>query len=421
MIDSFIDERTNAESAAAQLRTTDTIRERCGQLLSRARAGGSGWFEVDDRALDAAAHEVAEVTRRRHGNLRVPLHSRWRHFEAGGVNRRARLEALLGALPLASRLHAMIDLTVVSVLLDASAGRDWKYTEPATGRTFVRSEGLAIASYHAFTCGLFSSDRHRPLQVDAMGLRGLVTDHLAQALQVSPANPLPGLEARAILLRRLGEVISEQPEVFGEDGRPGGILDMLISPLGPDMPRTADVDTHDILSQLLVSLSAVWPAANRIGRVALGDCWRHAAVHGEGASDGWVPLHQVSQWLTYSLLEPFEWAGVKVRGLDRLTALPGYCNGGLLIDMGVLRLRNAQAAAHTWSAGDEIIVEWRALTIALLDELAPRVRRLLRLEPGRLPLACVLEGGTRMAGRELAQRLRGGLPPLRVASDGMVF
>jgi hypothetical protein len=45
-----------------------------------------------------------------------------------------------------------------------------------------------------------------------------------------------------------------------------------------------------------------------------------------------MPFHKLSQWLTYSLLEPFEWAGVPVHGLDALTGLPEYRNGGLLLD-----------------------------------------------------------------------------------------
>jgi hypothetical protein len=67
------------------------------------------------------------------------------------------------------------------------------------------------------------------------------------------------------------------------------------------------------------------------------------------------------------------------------------------------------------------VVEWRAMTIALMDELARAVRQQLGLSEAQLPLARVLEGGTWAAGRELAERLRGGLPPLRVASDGTVF
>ena len=215
--------------------------------------------------------------------------------------------------------------------------------------------------------------------------------------------------------------MAEQPEAFGEDGRPSGLFDMMISPLGPDTPPTADVAAHDILSEILMSLSGIWPAGNAVGNVPLGDCWRHAAVRGEGLSDGWMPFHKLSQWLTYSLLEPFEWSGVRVRGLDALTALPEYRNGGLMIDSGLLRLRDESAAREVWQPGDEIIVEWRALTVGLMDDLAHAVRQKLKLSEAQLPLACVLEGGTWAAGRELAQRHREGLPPLQVASDGTVF
>ena len=75
--------------------------------------------------------------------------------------------------------------------------------------------------------------------------------------------------------------------------------------------------------------------------------------------------------------------------------------------------RDAALLARRWQVGDEFIVEWRALTVALLDELAPRVRKLLGRSEAELPLACVLEGGTWAAGRALAQRLRDGAPPLR--------
>jgi hypothetical protein len=412
--------RNEAEAAASILRSTATIRERAGQLLQRARAGKSPWFIVDDGFLDAAAAEVVNATRSRYPKLHIPVHSRWRHFEAGGIDRKAELDRLLGDAPTA-RAHAMVDLTVVSVLLDAGAGPGWKYTEPATGKTFTRSEGLGVASFHAFTSGLFSGDPLRPLQVDSVGLRSLVTDHLAAAFQVGPSNPLVGIEERAVLLRRLGEVMAEQPEVFGEDARPAGIYDTIVTPFGHGVPHTADVAAHDILSQLLISMSDIWPAGNSVAGVPLGDCWRHSAVRGEGLSDGWMPFHKLSQWMTYSLLEPFEWNGVKVRDVNRLTALPEYRNGGLMIDSGLLALRDEGAAKELWQPGDEIIVEWRALTVALMDEVADAVRKQLRLSEEQMPLARVLEGGTWAAGRELANRHRGGLPPLRVASDGTVF
>ena len=395
-------ERTTGRStdAITELRTTAAIRERARFLLDRARAGESTWFTVDDGRLPATAGDVAAVTRSRYPDLNVPFHSRWRHFEAGGVTRGADLDA-----------HAMIDLTVVSVLLDAGAGPQWRYAEAGSGLSFTRSEGLGVASWHAFTDGLFSTDPDQPLRVDAAALRAVTPELLAGAFQVTTDNPLVGLEGRAQLLRRLGDTLAANPAVYGPDGRPGGMFDVLV---GPDRA----VSAHAILSLLLSSLSGIWLTGNMIGDESLGDVWRHGAVPGSGSSAGWMPFHKLSQWLTYSLLEPFGWAGVSVTGIDELTGLPEYRNGGLLLDTGLLKVRDPDAAHRDWAVGDELVVEWRALTVALLDELAPLVRAELGAD---VPLACVLEGGTWQAGRATARRLRGGLPPLTIISDGTVF
>jgi hypothetical protein len=404
-----------ALAAATLLRNTATIRERASGLLARARAGQSDWFVIaDDSAMDRTAQIVADVTRERYGDGPIPYHSRWRHFEAGGVDRRAELDRALGEVSAAERARAHVDLAVVSVLLDAGAGPDWRYAEAVSKQSFGRSEGLGVASFRAFTSGLFSADTNRPLRVDAAGLRAITASQLGAAFQVSASNPLVGLDGRVTLLRRLGDALSEQPQVFGEKPSPGGLFDVLAK-------ATGGVTAHDIFSLLLATLSNVWPAPNHIGKIAVGDCWPHGAARGDGASDGWMPFHKLSQWLTYSLLEPFEWAGVKVMGLDALTGLPEYRNGGLLLDAGVLVPKDAALLDRTWQVGDEFIVEWRALTVALLDELAPCARNILRKTEAEMPLACVLEGGTWAAGRVLAQQLRGGTPPLKIASDGTVF
>ncbi|MBE1548493.1 hypothetical protein GGC64_002517 [Mycobacterium sp. OAS707] len=380
--------------AAAVLRSTVAIRERARFLLHRARAGDSPWFEVDDGSLAGAAAEVADLTLARYPDLHIPFHSRWRHFEAGGVQRKAELDG-----------PAMVDLTVVSVLLDAGAGPDWSYLETSTGQRFSRSEGLGVASWHAFCSGLFSTDAARPSQADAAGLRGVTAERLAEAFQCRPTNPLVGVDGRVSVLHRLGDAL-------GPHGRPSDLF---------DLTEGNRIAAHDILSRVLASLSGIWLADNSIGDQALGDCWRHDALPGPGLTQGWMPFHKLSQWLTYSLLEPFEWAGVRVENLDALTGLPEYRNGGLLLDTGVLRLRDPGWAEQPWNVGDELVVEWRALTVALLDELAPLVRERLGVNAEQMPLACVLEGGTWAAGRAIAARLRDGRPPLSVVSDGTVF
>jgi hypothetical protein len=403
---------------ADTLLSTGAVRERCGRILEAARAGETRWLGVEPARLGAAADRVAEVTRRRYPDLVVPYHSRWRHFEAGGVDRVAAIEATAPHRDdPAERARSRIDLAVVAVLLDAGAGGAWRFDDRATGVVAGRSEGLGIASLRAFEGGLFSSDPARPLRADAAGLRSVDAAMLGRAFQVGPSNPLVGLDGRVALLRRLGDALAAQPEVFGAAGRPGGLFDALTA--GP--AASPSVAAHDILQALLHSLGGIWPQGARLEGVALGDAWRHPQAGGEGASAGWVPFHKLSQWLTYSLLEPFESAGIRIRDLDALTGLAEYRNGGLLVDTGVIVPRDPAAFAAPLQPGAEPIVEWRALTVALIDALAPMVRERLGRSADAMPLAAVLEGGTWAAGRELAQALRGGEPPFAIASDGTVF
>jgi hypothetical protein len=126
--------------------------------------------------------------------------------------------------------------------------------------------------------------------------------------------------------------------------------------------------------------------------------------------------------LTYSLIEPLQAAGVEVTDIDGLTGLAEYRNGGLFIDAGVLVLRDPGEAGREHEVGSALVVEWRALTVALLDRLAERVRQRLGKDAASFPLARMLQGGTWAAGRAIARERRpAGAPPLRVVSDGTVF
>lgn len=407
-------------AAVQVLRQADTIRERCRNIARGVEAGRSRHFTLDPRRLDAVADRVAALTRSRFPQGGIPYHSRWRHFEAGGVDRKAEMDALLAGRPAAELARARIDLALVSVLLDAGAGPQWSYAEVLgdgrPGAVYSRSEGLGVASFRAFLAGRFSSDPAQPLQVDATALMKIDAAALAALFHAGQANPLVGLEGRAALLRRLGQALAEQPGWFGAEGRPGRLFDLL-QPAGT-------VQAAAILQALLDAFSGIWPSGQRFGPEALpvGDAWPHPLAGGTGPSAGWVPFHKLSQWLTYSLLEPFEWAGVPVAGLDALTGLPEYRNGGLLLDAGVVIPRDPAFAERPRQPGEEWTIEWRALTVVLLDELAPRVRERLGATARQMPLACVLEGGTWQAGRQIAAELRpGGGPPVQIDSDGTVF
>jgi hypothetical protein len=135
-----------------------------------------------------------------------------------------------------------------------------------------------------------------------------------------------------------------------------------------------------------------------------------------------VPFHKLSQWLTYSLIEPLAEAGFTITEIDGLTGLAEYRNGGLFVDCGVIAPRDPGLLAQRLDPFSEPVVEWRALTLALLDRLAAGVRERLGKSAAEFPLAKVLEGGSWAAGREVAaERRPDGSAPLLIVSDGTLF
>ena len=404
---------------AARLLTAAAVRARCAAIMAAAERGQTRHLAWHPERLDAAAAYVADTIRQRYPDLDVPYHSRWRHFEAGGIDRWAAIAARLPA-GRAERARTRIDLALTSVLLDAGAGPAWRYADAETGTTLARSEGLGVASLRLFTTGAFSSSAEMPYRADAPALSGLGTATLAQGFQAAADNPLVGLEGRAALLRRLGNVAAATPAVFGAPARLGHLYDYLAA----HAPEGA-IGAGFLLATLLRALSPVWPPRQVLEGVALGDCWRHPAARAADPADptdGYVPFHKLTQWLAYSLLEPLEEAGLAVTGLDELTGLPEYRNGGLLLDFGVLVPRDPDFLQRMHPVGAEAVVEWRALTVIALDRVAAEVRDALGVTREAFPLARVLEGGTWAAGRRIAaERRPGGAPPVSIESDGTVF
>jgi hypothetical protein len=373
------------------------VRAKAHEVLDLALADGLAEWRVDLDRLAAAAELTAQVTREGYPDLDVPFHARWRHFEVAGRDLWAEVHPL-GAWEAAERARVEFDLAIVSVLLDAGAGMAWRYRDPATGAVLGKSEGLAVASLRLFESGALSSDAATPLRADA--LERADASLLAQAFQVTADNPLVGLEGRAALLRRLGEAV----------GRPGSLYDVMAARAqGGRLPAPA------MLEVLLEALGPIWPGRLTLDGLPMGDVWPHPAV-------GLVPLHKLSQWLAYSLIEPLQASGVEVIDIDGLTGLAEYRNGGLFVDTGALVLKDPADAGRAHPVESPLVVGWRALTVALLDRMAPLVRERLKVAAEDFPLAKMLQGGSWTAGRRIAAEKRAdGGPPLKVISDGTVF
>lgn len=214
--------------------------------------------------------------------------------------------------------------------------------------------------------------------------------------------------------------------------------DYLIKSAGPSSDELDVIVLWDTLQTLLIP---IWPA-NRttVGGTPIGDAWpldalRTTTPAGEGqetSPEHIQPFHKLTQWLTYSLMVPFQrilsyrWVNA-----DSLTALPEYRNGGLFVDLGVLSLKEdalkrgqeaSGGALPLFDAGDDVIVEWRAMTLVLIDNLYSRV--LARMGSGvHLTMAQLLEAGTWKSGREVAasRRPETKSSPILIKSDGTLF
>ena len=371
---------------AERLLTAGAVREAANRMFLLAENWDLPEWRLDMSRMAAAANLTAETVRANYPDLKVPFHARWRHFTANGRDLWEEADKPADAQELG---RVAFDLVIPSVLLDAGAGAAWRYRD-ATGAELSRSEGLGVASLRMWESGALDD------------LSAVTAASISKAFQVSEDNLLVGVEGRAVLLRRLGATI----------GRPRTLFDLMAA-----QAKGGQLEAEVILEVLLRELGPIWPGRLARGGLPLGDCWPHPI-----AGHGLVPLHKLSQWMSYSLIEPLQWAGIDVVNIDGLTGLAEYRNGGLFVDTGVLALRNPDDEHIAHPVDSPVVVGWRSLTVALLDRLAPMVRERLGVSAREFPLARVLEGGTWAAGRRIAREKRADAgPPIAVISDGTVF
>ncbi|KAL0582742.1 hypothetical protein ABG067_007300 [Albugo candida] len=367
------------------LRSLPSIRQTCERVHELAKIDQTKYFRLQSSELDAVASYIIKVINQTYSSCdEVPFHSRWRHFEAGSPQRIPNMTAQWNCDSI-ERARRLIDLVVVSVLLDAGAGAQWYFFEKETQTSYTRSEGLGIASLHMFMAGVFSSDPSKPHRVDAQGLCNLTIESLRVGFQVGDDNLLVGLEGRLALLQRLGIALKNKPGYFKSQTtdtlfRPGNMVDSL---------GTSELVSVSLLWRIVIEgFEAIWPESRtKIDGINMGD-----------------------------------WAGVNLTDLNLLTALPEYRNGGLLLDTNVLVPRNPSILNQEHEPSSEIVIEWRALTVAILDDVHKILLERLHVSADEFPLAKMLEGGSWKAGRLIAkERRHDGGPPIRIKSDGTVF
>lgn len=372
------------EAEAAELARQDellsiaAIGARAGEMLALCESGKTA-IRYDASRLPAAA---TRILKRIQSSDSILAHSRLRHLGA---------KLAQEGWPPSNRdeeARRLLDLVFVSVLLDTDPGSEWAFEDVDKSR-HTRAAGTALATLRMFSKGSFSvaaaaAAGGQSLQVDAQGLLKLTPDAFLAGFQVNHRNTLPGALDRLRLLKRLGYALRANAAVFGDDGRPGRLLDHLTR----DGSKTVDV-------------AALWTIlVDTIGSVLeRPDVWEHDALSAA------VPLHSLTLWLTYSVVDVLVTRGeLEITG--QLPALSDSRIGGLLFDTSVL-VGPAAVPDDPLKAGDAAIVEARALTIAVIARLHDQVRKELGsdLSLPRLVAAAWLEG------LALAEELRPGGPP----------
>ncbi|SPO06083.1 probable protein urg3 [Cephalotrichum gorgonifer] len=452
------------------LRSLGAVRERSSIVTEKALRNELRHFEVDMNKFPDVVTFVARIIKRDYDApfTSIPAHGRHQHFCVGG---RDRVAALLSTFPEdvdnSEKCRRMIDLYLISVLLDAGAGTEWSYKSRENNRVYRRSEGIAVASLELFKQGLFSGNPKNKFQVDKEGLRQITAEKLADGLQSGPGNVMSGIEGRTALLLRLAEALEEKKEYFGQNGRPGNMIEHLLSHPSTQATSMPIVPLPVLWNVLMDGLTSIWPASRTtINGVPLGDAWPCQSLPrpSPGLNDPalspfpqtpqtspalWesiLPFHKLTQWLCYSLMHPMQsLLRIHFAGTEMLTGLPEYRNGGLFIDLGVLTLKDADLerglanysehfrlsgakgveVAPMFQPSDDVVVEWRGVTVGFLDLLRTEVNKKLKneLNGNELSLPQLLEAGSWKGGREIAEVSRPNTkePPILIDSDGTVF
>ncbi|KAL4962441.1 URC4/urg3 family protein [Aspergillus stella-maris] len=424
----------------------ETVRTKAHRVLELAKENKLNHFDYHEDKLDEAVEYVIGVIQRDFGPNAyhtIPPHGRWQHFEVGNVPRVSRLLETWSkrGYNTLEQTRGLIDLFFVSVLLDAGAGDFWRFTEPETGNVYTRSEGIAVASFYMFVNGEFSGGSERGDVVTGQGLKNFSVETLYRGFQIDDEkNPLVGAHARVEILQKLGVSLLENKEFFGatgRPGRPGALVDYLTR------NGRHKLDYAELWAVLQTLLIPIWPSdRTKVDGVPVGDAWPLSVLskHGDAASEPSEtatiqPFHKLTQWLAYSLKVPFErLLGTTWDNAHLGTGLPEYRNGGLFVDMGVLKLKpealerglknsGTKDGLPCFGAGDDEIVEWRAMTVALLDVLHERILNNDKFGDVKLSLPQVLESGSWKAGREIAAEKRPNTKssPILNSGDGTLF
>jgi len=375
------------EDAAAveHLHRLEVIRERAWMLLAAAERGASDHFVPSPEAIGTVALAMAETIRAEPaadatagpGSDQPALANLWQLLRTQAPEALGTLgDALAGGDPLA-RAKSGADLAVLHRVLGPGGLGD----------------ELADLVY-SFAAGAWTANSRDSAVLDAPGIRRALAGDGSIALPASVAELLADADRRQ-RLEQLARGLERQPDRFGVDGRFGELLTQLVTarPLaGEPAPPVGPAGSSGLRAQTVVDglaplIDPIVASTVRIGGRQMGDVWRHPLAWAEDRSRELVPFHALLLALTLDLVEPLQEAGQPLVDLDQLPVPATRALASDVLRLGLVRTRHAAIARLRHPPGSDIVVELRALSVALADRLVDRLRAELNRTVHDLPVA----------------------------------
>ena len=108
------------KNALHPLQTLDSVRSQCQKIYDKTLSG-QGAFQLDLQKLPLIVEDLKSLIKKKYTSIEeIPPHSRLNHFP----------EALLARIPASSSLEktkSVLDIVILSVILDAGAGNVWTF------------------------------------------------------------------------------------------------------------------------------------------------------------------------------------------------------------------------------------------------------------------------------------------------------
>ncbi len=287
------------------LRSLNAIRERSRAVYDKGRNRQLNHFDLDMGKMKDVTNFVVSIIKRDHGPnySKIQPYSCWQHFEVGGRKRIDELVKTFADVDQLEHARRVIDLLFICVMLDVGPGMIWGY-KASNGKTYRRSEGVALAVLDMYQAGIFSSNPMVKCQVDGAALSQIPLETLAKSFQLTATNVMIGFDGRAAMVARLGHVLLSNHTFFGSNGRPGNMVDHLLH-----HPSAVVSGGHTIIpitalwTLLSEGLAPIWPQdRSTLNSVGLGDAWPAQVLPSAPPHAPFVPFHKLTQWLAYSIM-----------------------------------------------------------------------------------------------------------------------